>query len=161
MEWKIQKGGRECERCRRAFGEGEEHFSQLFLETQACRRENVCAACWSSPASEAFSFWKTRRPEAGAPPPDNRPAQLAAFQKLAAEAGEDPNRRKLLFLLALLLVRKRVLKLSGSDRAGGQEFITVQVAATGESHRVLNPDIKPEELVALQEEINALFEGGV
>lgn len=116
--WKIARRARACASCGRGFAEGEVHFSLLRLEGVIGRLDR-CVACFqAAPASPEEFYWKTRYVR----DPRRRlaidvEALREAFSRMPP-AGSDPGLR---YLLALLLVRKRVFRLLETRRGEGEE----------------------------------------
>lgn len=74
-------------------------------------RVDFAADAWSGPPADAFGWWKSRVPEPHAKKIKLAPNEvlLELFDQLA----EQPDRADMRYVLALLLVRRRVLRLDG------------------------------------------------
>ena len=79
------------------------------------------------------------------------------FERLAGE--EDPTKQNFRYILALLLLRKKVLKFATVDRDGERETLVLRGSTTGEEHRVLNPGLSEEQLAAVQVEVDRILHG--
>ena len=167
------------------------YYSAILLEEGALRRSNYCAACWAAgpPAGEVFAFWRTRRPalptdkprkvrfdpavifeffrrlEAPAGPPD---AETETPPRLLADSAE---RDELRFVLALLLVRKKVLDFRSSAMKDGAEWLQLELrgvpGAAAEApepplppktHWVRNPQLADSELERVKGRIGELLQ---
>jgi hypothetical protein len=164
-DWRIHRREHRCARCERAFEEGEELFSLLFFEADRLRREDHCAACFDGPpAGEArgelpfeLLFWRTRHAL------DRRTrfaVDFAAIEELfVALEGGPGNREELRYLLALLLLRKKRLKLVGVRRHASGETLCVRRPRRQEEFEVLVFELDSERALALKSELARVFEG--
>ena len=160
-DWRIHRREHRCARCERAFEEGEELFSLLFFEADRLRREDHCAACFDGPpAGEAggeLLFWRTRHAL------DRRTrfaVDFAAIEELFVALEDGPgNRQELRYLLALLLLRKKRLKLVGVRRHASGETLCVRRPRRQEEFEVLVFELDSERALALKSELARVFEG--
>lgn len=167
-EWKIQKRGRACTGCSRKFASEEEHYSGIVEVEGRFERRDVCLPCWAKkPACEAeapadaagrrpeiFSFWKTRMPKIEQRRLEDIQAMVEFFKKLVEKPSEEPSRQKVTYLMALLLSRKRRVKLAGSK--GGK--LRVEKTWDGETIEIADPPITDAELSDLRTQMEAIFE---
>ena len=157
MDWKVEKRTGECASCLRGFGPGDEHYSGVFREAQEFLRRDYCEVCWDARGKgEELSFWKTRVPR-----PDERKVRyvddsvmLRLFGEL--EGREEEKDVRFRFVLALMLARRKVFKLSSVEEG----FVLFDQKKAGKSHRVKDPSLKEDEIDALKEEVQMLFAGG-
>jgi hypothetical protein len=152
-EWKISKRGRACSLCRRPFRSEEEHYSGIAEVESRFERRDVCLACWAG-KPELFSFWKTRMPKREQKRLEDVNAMQEFFKKLIEKPSEDPARQKIAYLTALLLARKRRLKLLGS-RDGR---LKIEKSWDGETAEIPDPPITDPELEDLRRQMESLFE---
>ena len=153
-EWKIQKRARGCSLCQRAFKSEEEHYSGIARVETRFERRDVCLPCWSSQKPELFSFWKTRMPKVEQKRFEDINAMVEFFKKLVETKSDDPVRAKITYLMALLLARKRRVRLAGSK--GG--LLRVEKTWDGEAVEIAEPAISDAELAELRAQMEALFE---
>lgn len=168
-EWKFRRRQDGCDLCQRAFDEGQRYVSALRVEDESIARQDVCIGCWrdrdearrasesGADAAELF-FWFTRhRAE------KRRTLQLdlgsleALFLKL--EDRTETAARELRFVLCLLLMRKRRLKLERVVRDEDGEAMLVRRPRRKETSRVYVFDFTPERLAELKGELQEVFEG--
>jgi hypothetical protein len=155
--WKFARRARACATCGRGFEEGEPHYSLLRLEAGIARLDR-CVACFrDAPASPEEFFWRTRF----ARDPRRRvaidvEALREAFTRLTpveANAG-------LRYLVALLLLRKRALRLVETRRGeGDQPDRLILSPGKGSEVRieVVVPAMSAEGLESLRTELRALL----
>ena len=158
-EWKLQKRGKACHVCGRAFGSEEEHYSGIAEVEGRFERRDLCLPCWDK-KPDLFSYWRTRTPRREERRLENVAAMVAFFKKLIEKPLEDPRRQKVTYLTALLLARKRRIKLLGTS--GG--LLRIEQGWDGEVTRIPDPPISDDELQELKTEMEQLFElevGGI
>jgi hypothetical protein len=168
-EWKFRRRQDGCDLCARAFDEGQRYVSALRVEDEAIAREDVCVPCWrgrdearraaaaGDEQAELF-FWFTRhRAE------KRRTLQLdlasleALFLRL--EGRTETAARELRFVLCLLLMRKRRLKLERVVRGDDGEAMLVRRPRRKDLSKVWVFDFTPERLSELKGELQEVFEG--
>lgn len=127
----FKRAGRNCLLCNASLPELERHPTVLKLtETEAAVREDLCPECWDRMAErEYFSYWITRRIQAGPSPEERRLARSERNEALwalfnALHAREDREEFTVqLFLLAHLLMKYRVLQYGGEQEDGSLLFL--------------------------------------
>jgi hypothetical protein len=152
-EWKIQKRGRACSVCARTFLSEEEHYSGIAEVEARFERRDVCLPCWAK-KPELFSFWKTRMPKIEQRRLEDINAMVEFFKKLVEKPSEEPARQKVTYLMALLLARKRRVKLHGSK--GGR--LRVEKTWDGDTLEIADPVITDAELADLRQQMEAIFD---
>lgn len=129
MQWNVTRSQRECAATGAPLEEGAEHYSALREEGDLFVREDYALEAWPTvDKAPFFSYWRTQVP----PPSDGKRKRLAIdveafytfFQQL--EGATEPRRRLFRYLVALMLIRKRVLRLERieSEPASGMEPAT-------------------------------------
>lgn len=162
MDWNIQKSSRECCTCSRQFGEGELYFSALLDSGREFQRKDYCPACWQSSAAEgqAFSFWKTRVPTGEEQRKlfvDNN-VLLDFFLRLSAEEGEQPQHKvKFRYILALVLMRKKVLRFVDIVRNGERECLVLRYPREGREFQVIDPGLTEEEADTVKDDLSQVL----
>jgi hypothetical protein len=150
-----------CEACSREFAEEERHFSLLRIGAEAILRVDLCRTCFPHrEAEEEVVWWRTIHR-----PPGRRGLALdfdaleALFHDLSSRSGGE-RLAELRYLLGLLLLRKRRLKMVRVVRAeGGGEALVLRRPRRTEEIRLEVHDLPPERVAALEGELAALFEG--
>jgi hypothetical protein len=153
LDYQIQPNTRRCSTTGRELQPGERYFSVLLDEDGKFVRRDYSAEAWQGPPPGAFSFWVGRIPteETKKRPPIDDDLLLDCFTRLDGET--DPRRVNFRFVLALLLMRRKRLKLEGSAAEGGDEVLTMRCTRSGASHRVVNPQLTDEQIAEVQEEV--------
>ncbi|MEW6072159.1 MAG: hypothetical protein AB1726_06115 [Planctomycetota bacterium] len=161
-DWNIRRKDESCARCSRAFAEGEALFSVLRIAAAAFGRDDFCRPCFASadaeePAEERI-WWRTRRRAAV------RRGLAVDFEAVeglfvALADREEARLAELRYVLSLLLLRKRRLKLLRVVRRDGGERMVVRRPRRAEEIEVLVFDLGPERAGELRGELEGLFAG--
>lgn len=111
LDFEIQRSTRRCAATDRTLEPGEECYSVLEVCGSDVVRRDFAASAWAGPPTEAIGWWKSRVPEPNAKKIKLAPNEvlLELFDQLA----ERPESEDMRYVLALLLVRRRVLRLDG------------------------------------------------
>jgi len=151
-EWKISKRGRSCSVCQREFKSEETLYSGIAEIEGRFERRDVCVPCWDK-KPELFSFWKTRMPKREVKRLEDLNAMTEFFKKLLEKPSDDPTRQKITYLTALLLARKRRIRLAGSKDGK----LRIEKIWDGEAVEIADPVVADTELQALKEQMEQLF----
>jgi hypothetical protein len=126
-------------------------------------RKDYSLTAWEAGARPEglFSYWKTTVPQ-----PDARPRLLVddsvlldLFERLAAD--ERPQRVAFRFVLALILMRKKMMKFSGRHIRDGTERWTLQprsADAGGPAVEVVNPNLADEDVRELLDQLGEILQ---
>ncbi len=115
MDLKLQRPGPACQATGLSLHPGEPIYSALVRADGSLLRQDWSAAAWTGPPDGTLAWWKSIVPEPAAKSGQFAPVDvlLDTLEGLAA----DPAAASLRYLLALQLVRRRVLRFA--DAAGG------------------------------------------
>lgn len=159
-KWNLGKPAQVCSRCGEEIRPGESLVSALSFTGVEFERLDFCEPCWENVRQEdLYSHWRTRVPEKEEKPRARRiNIQVVddLFQRLREEA--DEARRPLIFLLAMILVQKRVLKYRETRRAGGKNVLVLERPRTDTVYEVEDPGVERERLDAMREELKDVLE---
>jgi hypothetical protein len=148
-EWVLLKPVGECAGCKKKLGPGEEYFSVVSSppenESKVLQRQQFCLSCWNQLANNFFCYWRARVPVPPQKQGEVTAGVMSAFERMVKDASPEEESKKLLYLIALWLLRKRRLKLVEETR----REVVVEVTKTGTVHRILIPSIKEDELTAM------------
>ena len=157
-EWEIDKPLGQCYGTNRTIEAGEEYVSTLIETEQGLERRDFCLDYWNSEKPEVFCYWKTRLP---AP---NEKKQIfvddemlmAFFERLAEETEQEKVNFR--FALALILMRKRVLKYDATKVEDGREIWRLRVVGENERAEVVNPHLDEEQIGQLSSQIGQILQ---
>jgi hypothetical protein len=166
-EWNIQSRSSGCEACNKPFADREPYHTLLFDEKADFRRLDICAACWREQYGEGahdrkgfISYWQGIYE---APPAPTDPIQKETAETLLRKLIEqnDPQYIPAGYILAVMLERKRVLKVKEQfQREGGRVFIYEQ-PKTGDVFTIADPNLRLDQLEQVQRDVAALLEHGL
>jgi len=165
-EWNIQARGHACQSCQKPFAGGETYHTILFDEKKDFLRTDVCATCWTEQFSESrdrkgfISCWHA---EYEAPP-----APVEAIQKENAETllrklieVNDPRYAAASYILAVMLERKRILKVKEQIRIEGKRIFVYEQPKTGDVFTIPDPNLQLNQLEDVQRTVGQLLEHGL
>src|SRR4051812_20381537 len=165
-EWKIQSRAHACEACGKAFADKETYHTLLFDEKADFRRSDICQACWQKQYSEGasdrkgfVSYWHGMY--------ETPPMPTDAIQKETAESLlrklielNDPRFIAAAYILAVILERKRLLKIKEQIIRNGQRVFVYEQPKTGDVFTIIDPNLQLNQLEAVQREVGDLLEHG-
>ena len=157
IDFEIQRCSRRCAATEREFVAGEECFSALVPEGGAVVRKDFCAAAWQGPPENSVGWWKTTivDNQAGRMFWAPNDVMLNYFERLL----EDPTAEDARYVLALLLVRRRVLRVEGHEKdAQGREVIVLHCGRNEAQYRVAEVMPTPERAAAIQQQLSELLQ---
>jgi hypothetical protein len=156
-DWNMPRRNENCAACAREFEVGETFVAALLTTAAGYERRDFCLRC-SLPADlRPVGTWRTRRPE-------STPRKTQAFDReaiyaffLRLEDARRPEQLQFRFLLALLLWRKKVLKLERSLDMGAHQIWEFSTPRTHETHRVTRPELDESELDRLSTQLETVL----
>ena len=161
-DWRFGRRQDICGACETAFEEGQRYVSALTISEDEIAREDACTSCWRERAAgddpDELFFWYTRH---RADKKKTLQLDLASlehlFQKLEKRTEEAA--RELRFVLCLLLMRKRKLKLERVVRGDDGEAMLVRRPRRKDTSKVYVFDFTSERLDELKHELREVFDG--
>lgn len=150
-----------CAGCGRAFEPGATAVALLDLGAEGFARRDLCEACFAGGAGSPFSFWRRRVEEGEA---RRRPVldlgYLIEFFHRLRTHGSAPETAATLFIVAILLVRKRAFELLGTASEGGVSGLRVRQRKGTEVWFVPDPGLTEETLTSVRENVARIFDLG-
>jgi hypothetical protein len=166
-EWNIQSRAHACEACGQPFADRQVYHTLLFDEPPELRRSDVCEACsQKQSAGDArsragfISHWQGIYE---APPPVSDPIHKDTAETLLRKLIEqnDPRYAPAGYILAVMLERKRVLKVKEQIVNDGKRVFIYEQPGTGDVFTIADPDLRLDQLEAVQRDVAALLEHGL
>jgi hypothetical protein len=158
-EWPIKHRADACAATHRPFVAGEQFYTLLFREADGFRREDLSEEAWvkRNENIQPFSFWKSRYEPPPPPSPDPLPKESAEelLRRLLAEG--NPERANVIYVLAVMLERKRVLKQVRSEQTADSRLLIYEQGKTGDVFLVRDPQLRLDEIEKVQEEVTQLL----
>lgn len=165
-QWKLQRRQVLCSACEHEFEDGERHISTLISGAdEGLGRTDLCDRCWrGSKAKEVqedpdvLFWWFTRH---AVKQRQSVQLDMASLERLFVEleGREEHKVRELRYVLCLLLMRKRRVKLERVLREGGTETFLVRRPKLDARYRVHVFDFDVERVAEIRAELQAIFDG--
>jgi hypothetical protein len=166
-EWNIQGRAQACDACGKAFADKEAYHTMLFDEKTGFRRMDICSSCWQSQFSEGarerkgfISYWHGVFEAPPAPAEAIRKDTAETLLRKLIELN-DPRYVPAAYILAVMLERKRVLKIKEQIQRDGQRVFVYEQAGTGDLFTVVDPNLQLDQLTPVQHDVAALLEHGL
>jgi hypothetical protein len=165
-EWNIQSRAHGCEACGRPFADRKPYHTLLFNERADLRRSDICGPCWEKQYQEArdrkgfISCWQGIY-EAPLPPSD--PIQKETAETLLRKLIElnDAQHIPAGFILAVMLERKRLLKVKEQIMRDGRRVLVYEQPGTGDVFTITDPGLRLDQLEQVQRDVASLLEHGL
>jgi len=159
QQWEVEPAAERCALTGRKLQEGEEFYSALFEEGETFRRVDYSSQSWKGPPEGSYCHFKSRIPVK-----EKRKKLLVDNDTLASfflRLGDDaePARVQFRFVLALILMRKRLLRYEGSKVEAGVEVWRMILMTDRSEHRVVNPRLTDEQIEGVSSQLSAILHG--
>ena len=154
MDYQFKPLGKKCAGTGAELPPGSVCYSVLVEEAGELVRLDYSKEGWKGPPPGAFGTWQTtvpRRAEVKRAPLDPA-ALLTCFEQMTEEA--NPAQEKLRYILALLLLQKKQLRLEGSRQEGEEEYLQL-AGSQGGAYEVRELQLTDDELQELQQQLTA------
>jgi hypothetical protein len=154
MDYHIKPIGKTCAATGDELVPGSRCYSVLVEQDGQRIRLDFSEGGWNGPPEGTIGFWRAIVPEEQAKAPSfDSDAMLRCFEQMSE--GTNIAQEKLKYVLALLLLQKRRLKIEGSRQDGEIEYLEV-IGSQGEGpFEVRDHHLEDDEIKQLQAELNA------
>jgi hypothetical protein len=166
-EWNIQSRAHACEACSQPFADKQPYHTLLLDEPPALRRSDICEPCWQKQSAADvrsragfISHWQGIFE---VPPP-----MVDAIQKETAETvlrklieQNEPHHAPAAYILAVMLERKRILKVKEQIVRDGQRVFIYEQPKTGDIFTIADPNLRLDQLEEVQRDVAMLLEQGL
>lgn len=158
-QYRIGKGQEACAACGREFPDGEEVISCVYPEKDSLGRADLCPSCWEEgKAPEHISSWRHTVQKKTPPRKFDLKAALELFRVLADS--EEHRDADTAYILALLLLRKKVFELARAGMEKGAKVMILKLRGGEEEFRVAGLDLTDERVEQVKANLESIFEGG-
>lgn len=159
-DWEIKSRSHACSSTGREFVEGELFYTLIHRDRDGFRREDLCEEAWQARNDnvQPFSFWRTRYEPPAPPPPEPLKKNDAESLLRALIEANDPRYRNAIYILAIMLERKRVLRTMESP---DEDTLIYEHPGTGETFLLANPHLSLEQIPDVQKEVAELLDGAM
>jgi hypothetical protein len=152
-DYHLQANTRRCAATGEELRAGERFYGVLLVEGGKFLRKDYSESAWQGPPDGALGFWRSRVGDSQAPkrPPVDDDLLLECLQRSEGEA--DPTKVAFRYVLALLLMRKKRLRLEDARKEGGREVMLLRCTRKGDRFQVADPALSDQELESVQEDV--------
>jgi hypothetical protein len=156
MDYDLERCSRHCAASGRELLPGESFYSTLTSEGGNLVRRDYAAEAWQGPPADVIGWWKSRMPD-----PTAKKAQLApndVLLELFDQWENDPNKQDIRYVLTLLLVRRRVMRVEEQEiEEAGRQLTVLYCPRRETSYEV--PIVVPDtdRTAQIQEELSRLL----
>lgn len=160
-EWNIRSCADLCVACQTKFADRESLMSCLRFTEEGYVREDFCTSCWlarNAEAGGAVSAWAATwfAPEKKTTESLKKETAESLLRELMET--EDPSKRNVIFILAVMLERRRILvEKEVQLQPDGQKIRVYEHKQTGESFVVPDPQLRLKEIESVQMEVMELL----
>ncbi len=157
LDYEIQRCSRRCSLTDRELKDGETCFSALLAVGADVVRRDYAAEAWSGPPEGAIGWWQQTvvDPNLGRLHWAPNDVMLGYFERLA----DDPAAEDARYVLALLLVRRRIARVerTGTDNAG-RNVLVLFCPRSELEYQVAEVVPTPERAEAIQAQLAELLQ---
>ncbi len=157
MEYDIAPFSRQCAQSGRELRPGDCYYSVVVDQPGGWKRLDYGEEAWTGPPSDCVAWWKSRiEPETAA---RRRWAPNDVLLQFFDRWADQPDQADIRYLLALLLVRRRVMKIEDEkEDAAGRKTTVFYCPRRDQSYEL--PAVLPSETRAaeIQEQLAALLQ---
>lgn len=168
IDWNIQSRAHHCQACEHKFADKQPYHTVLCDEKHEYQRMDVCDKCWQAQFAAGakdrkgfISHWQGVYHAPPAQPPE-------AIQKDTAETLlrklmelNDAKYAAASYILAVMLERKRILKVQSQFKQEGKRVFVYEHPKTGDVYTIPDPDLHLDQLQQVQHDVANLLEHGL
>ena len=166
-DFKIAKPVMSCAACQKDISEGEDIVAIVRIADDELIREDLHPACWAEPLDgkgsqdrEILGVWRTTLPVT-----EQKKKKLLVddallinfFERL--EGHEDTLKSSFRFVLALILMRKKLLTYEGLEKTDGRDYWKIKLKGQEEISLVIDPGMDEDKIASVSESLNQIMEG--
>ncbi len=156
LDFHIQRFTRRCAESGIELKLGETYFSVLTQESGEVVRNDYAQSVWKGPPENVVGWWKSKASE----PTSQRIAWAPndVILNYFNELPDAPDQLDLRFVLTLLMIRRRILRLEATEKdEQGQEVMTLFCPRDETEHQVISRE--PTNVEEIQNKLAALLFG--
>ena len=155
MDYEIHRSTRHCAKTGRELKPGEMFYSVLTTSGTEVVREDFASEAWEGPPDNTLGWWKSHVPHADARKMHWAPNEvmLDLFDDLAEQLDQADMR----YVLALLLIRRRVLRLEDTEQSDEGETMVLYCPRRETEYRVAAAPPSDQRVAEIQQELARLL----
>lgn len=162
--WNLKSRAHQCARTERVFTAGDVFYTAIYFDEKTGEfiRRDIAEDVWTEEIAERtpFSYWKAEY----APPESSAKARVDIASRESAESllrrlveeGE-PNSENARYILALMMERKRQVVPKEIKYTEQGRMIIYEHRKSGEVYIIKDPELRLDEIEAVQEEVAMLL----
>ena len=167
IDWNIQSRAQACQACGKPFLDKQPFHTLLFDQNAGYVRLDVCEPCWAAQYSQGatsrkgfISHWQGVFELPAVQPEPIRKENAESLLRKLVEVN-DPKHGPACFILAVMLERKRVLKVKDQTQRAGQRVFIYEQPKTGDVFTITDPGLRLDQLDEVQRDVSQLLEHGL
>ena len=162
QDWDIKPRGQACCECDRPFEDYEPYFSALIFGDEGHVRADYCEKCWPGKAefTAPYSTWRGVFKKSPLPPKEALKRETAESLLRRMMHKEDESTKNVIYILAVMLERKRILVERDVQTSDDGTMIRVyEHRKTGETFLIPDPRLRLDQLEDVQRDVVAMLGG--
>ena len=164
-EWNIQSRAHVCEACSQPFADKQPYRTVLSEAGSELRRSDICEPCAqkNGDVRAGVGFISQWHGVFEVPPPVTEAIHKDTAETLLRKPVEqnDPAHAPAAYILAVMLERKRILKVKEQIKRDGKRIFIYEQPKTGDIFTIADPDFRLDQLEAVQRDVAQLLEHGL
>lgn len=160
QEWDIKPRASMCGKCQAPFADHQEYMSRLIYGSAGYERLDCCVTCWSETdrVPQAVSVWRGVFEMPPPAPPEALKKETAESLLRALIAKNDPANGNVMFILAVMLERRRMLvERDVNKQADGKLVRVYEHRKTGDTFIITDPQLRLDQIEHVQAEVMAML----
>ena len=156
LEFHIKKATRLCYKTGERLTPGAAFYSVLVTEENEVVRHDYSLAAWEGAPEDALAWWKSEMPYKEGSEVNLAPDEvvLQYFQQLI----ETNEQQEMAFVLALLMIRKRIMRLEGNELdEDGNELMVVSCSKNELEYKVPTASPSSDEINMIQDQLTSML----
>ncbi len=159
--YKITPATGSCCKCSREFEEGQDFVAAVREEGEELVRDDYCSECWPSAADagdkDYFAIWQAKMPQ------KQEKKKLFVDDDVLSDffvrLGDQPERVSFRFVLALVLMRKKILSYEGATRKDGRDVWLMRFKGDKKQYEVTDPHMTEEKISQVSRQLGQILAG--
>jgi hypothetical protein len=156
IDYEVQRCTRHCATTGRELQPDETFYSTLTAEGSELVRRDYAPEAWHGPPADVVGWWKSKMPGRDARKLHFAPNEV--MLDLLESLESQPGMQDMRYVLSLLLVRRRVVRLEETEvEATGREVSLLYCPRREATYRVATVVPSPERTSEIQQELSRLL----
>jgi len=166
-DWNIQSRAHTCQACGKHFADQQAYHTLLSDLKHDIARLDLCEACWKAEHNEGardrkgfISHWQGVYEAPAAAPEAIQKENAESLLRRLIELN-DPKYAAASYILAVMLERKRILKIKEQLQREGVRIFVYEQPKTGDVFTIPDPNLQLNQLEEVQRVVASLLEHGL